>query len=131
MDGWDWDGIERVLRLQEVGMIVCTIPPLQISRREPRHALHSPFHFPQIYYRLFSDHRHFSSIPYHITLHLDFPLLMSSQVVHRRAQSSIIYQVHELYRLLMIIHVFGYLIFVQPGRHTPAPTLRGRGHRDG
>ena len=90
MDGWDGMGTSPTGSWND-----ClhykphrTIPLLQISRREPRHALHSPFHFPHIYYRLFSDHRHFSSIPYHIILHLDFPLLMSFPscpiVVHNR-----------------------------------------------
>ena len=130
MDGWidGWDGyfIYRKLRNDSLHYKPhSTIPPLQSSRREPRDAFHSPSHIPQLYYRLFSGHRHFSPILYHIILHLDFPLLMSSQVVCRRAQSSIIYQVHELYRLLMIIRVFGYWVFVQPSGTAPAPHSGG------
>lgn len=104
------------------------IPPLQISRREPQHTPHPPFHLPQTYYSIFIDHCHFSSILYHIILLLlDFPLLMSSQVVHCRAQSSIIHQAHPLHRPLMNIRFFGYSIFVQPAgtRHAQGePQIR-------
>ena len=115
--GW----VGCILHLQEAGMIVCTtnrttqIPPLQISRRELQH----------LSTLLPTSHRHIiasllsnvTSLQFLIILSyysLDVPLLMSSQAVRCRAQSSIIYQVHALYRLLMSIRYFGYLIFVQP-----------------
>jgi hypothetical protein len=126
MNGMGWNGMGWMLHLQEVGTIVCTtnhtahIPTIQMSRREPQHALHSPFLFSQAFYNLFIDHGHFSAI-LHIILHLDLSfahvLLMLSVVVHNRVS---FYQVHGLWRLFAYEHpLFSVLDVRLACRHAP------------